>query len=86
MLQETTGTLVLEMVPSPDAEQKVLQFLAQYAKKVPASKMKDLIRKTPLILGRNIPMERAQSIVSGLQEIGATASYLPAALGVEENG
>ncbi len=86
MLQETTGTLVLEMVPSSDAELKVLQFLAQYAKKVPTSKMKALIKKTPLILGRNIPIERAQSIISGLEEIGATASYLPAALDVEENG
>jgi putative nucleotidyltransferase with HDIG domain len=84
MLQETTGTLVLEMVPSPDAEQKVLQFLTQYAKKLPASKIKALIKKTPLILGKNIPMERAQSIISGLEEIGATASYLPAAVGVEE--
>jgi len=85
MFQQTTGTLVLELVPSPDAEQKVLQFLAQYARKVPASKMKALIKKTPIILGRNIPVERAESIISGLEKIGASASYLPAATDIRDS-
>jgi putative nucleotidyltransferase with HDIG domain len=31
-------------------------------------------------------MERAQSIISGLEKIGATASYVPAARDAEENG
>lgn len=77
MNSQMTGMLILNGVPNPEVEQKVKAFLVKYAKNVPNDKLDRLIQKTPLVLSRHANEKIGKRLVSRLQTLGASASYVP---------
>jgi putative nucleotidyltransferase with HDIG domain len=76
---ETTvrGNLILNSVPVGEIEQKVTEFLLQYYKNTPREKIGAMVRKVPVVLSRNVSRALGHAIVSGLNELGASASFVP---------
>ena len=77
MLVENKGTIVLKNVPNADVAQKIVSFLAGRLNGTPRERVEAIIRKTPVILGRNVSSKTGSSLVCTLKRLGATAAYLP---------
>lgn len=71
------GTLVLNKLPDEETENKVIQFLAQHSKNLPVNKLKQVIKKAPVILGKNISETKGRIIEKRIKELGGTASFQP---------
>jgi len=77
MLVENKGTIVLKNVPNADVAQKIASFLAGRLNGTPRERVEAIIKKTPVILGRNVSSKTGSSLVCTLKRLGATAAYLP---------
>lgn len=77
MFVENKGTIVLKNVPNAEVAQKIASFLAGRLNGAPRERVEAIIRKAPVILGRNVSPKTGSSLVSTLKRLGATAAYLP---------
>jgi hypothetical protein len=71
------GKLILHSIPTKEAEEMVVSYLARMAKKVPPEKMARKVRKTPSVLSRNIAAASGQKIAHHLRDLGARAEFVP---------
>lgn len=77
MLAESKGTIILNSVPNAEVAQKITAFLADRLKGTPRGKVEAIIRKAPVVLGRNVSSRTGSFLVNTLKRLGATAAYLP---------
>ena len=76
-MQQDRGTLVLKAVPDGEVEEKVKAFLGKVFRNVSEEKMACLVKKTPVVLSKNIPISAGAKIVANLSKLGATVDFLP---------
>jgi hypothetical protein len=75
MDKNRSGLLILRAIPSKEAEDLVVAFLLRYAKNVSPDQLAEKIKKTPLILSRNISEEKGIKLAKNLKEMGAMAEF-----------
>jgi len=71
------GRLVLHSVPSKEAEEMVVSYLARMVKNVPSAKLAQKIKTTPLVLSKNIVAKKGERIAQNLRDLGAKADFVP---------
>ena len=71
-----TGQLTLEAVPDGKSEEAIVAYLANFFKSVSREKLVGLVKKTPVVLSRNVPAATAKKIITELERLGATAVYI----------
>ncbi len=71
------GKIVLRSIPTPQVEEKVVDFLARLFKKTPVDRIRARIRRPPLVLAKNVSAEKGRLIAGRLEKIGAKASFIP---------
>ncbi len=71
------GKLILHAIPSKEAEEMVVSYLARKAKNVTAETLARRIRKTPYVLSQNIAAAKGQRIAHNLRDLGARAEFVP---------
>lgn len=76
MTDQMNGMIILNAIPNASVEKKVGEFLSCHAKKIPADKLKDMIKKTPIVLSKNASKEIGKTFVSKLEMLGASATYV----------
>jgi putative nucleotidyltransferase with HDIG domain len=74
-MQQDTGILILRAVPAGHVENEVKAFLGKILKNIPQEKVADLIGKTPVVLGKNIPAHTGTKIAQTLRKLGAGADF-----------
>ena len=67
MADQMNGIIILKAIPDAGVEKKVGEFLSGRAKNIPADKLKDMIKKTPLVLSKNVTEKIGKSVVSKLE-------------------
>ena len=72
-----TGKLTLETVADGKSQEAIVAYLAKFFKSVSREKLVGLIKKTPVVLSRNVPATTAKRIIAELEGLGATAVYVP---------
>ena len=77
MTDQMTGMIILNAIPDAGIEQKVGEFLSCHAKNIPVDKLKKMIKKTPLVLSKNVSEKIGKTLVSKLEMLGASATYVP---------
>ena len=77
MTDQMNGMIILNAIPDAGVEQKVGEFLSCHAKNIPVDKLKDMIKKTPLVLSKNASEKIGKTFVSKLEMLGASATYVP---------
>jgi putative nucleotidyltransferase with HDIG domain len=77
MTDQMNGMIILNAIPDAGVEQKVGDFLSCHAKNIPVDKLKDMIKKTPLVLSKNATEKIGKTFVSKLEMLGASATYVP---------
>ncbi len=70
------GVLILHEIPDEECKKRIADFLSKYAKNSSHGKIKALLRKTPVILARNIPPQVGMKLADSLGRLGASASFL----------
>ena len=76
MTDQMNGMVILNAIPDAGVEQKVGEFLSRHARNMPVDKLKDRIKKTPLVLSKNTTEKIGKTFDSKLEMIGATATYV----------
>ena len=76
MTDQMNGMIILNAIPDAGVEQKVGEFLSCHAKNIPADKLKDMIKKTPIVLTKNANGKIGKTFVSKLEMLGASATYV----------
>jgi putative nucleotidyltransferase with HDIG domain len=76
MTDQMNGMIILNAIPDAGVEQKVGEFLSCHAKNIPVDKLKDMIKKTPLVLSKNASEKIGKTFVSKLEMLGASATYV----------
>jgi putative nucleotidyltransferase with HDIG domain len=76
MTDQINGMIILNAIPDARVEKKVGEFLSCHAKNFPVDKLKDMIKKTPLVLSKNASEKIGKTIVSKLEMLGASATYV----------
>ncbi len=76
MTDQMNGMIILNAIPDAGVEQKVGDFLSCHAKNIPADKLKDMMKKTPLVLSKNANEKIGKTFVSKLEMLGASATYV----------
>jgi len=76
MTDQMNGMIILNAIPDAGVEQKVGEFLSCHAKNISADKLKDMIKKTPLVLSKNASEKIGKTFVSKLEMLGASATYV----------
>ena len=71
------GKLILQSIPTKEAEEMVISYLSRRAKNLPADKLARKIRKTPSVLSKHIAAESGQKIARNLRDLGAKAEFVP---------
>ena len=71
------GILLLEAVPTGDVEKKVIAFLTKFAKNTTPERIAAKVRQPPYVLSKNISTEAAMTVVKVLQQLGASAVFVP---------
>ena len=77
MTDQITGMIILNAIPDAGIEQKVGELLSCHAKNMPVDKLKEMIKKTPLVLSKNVSEKIGKTFVSKLEMLGASATYVP---------
>jgi len=77
MAHQTNGMIILNSVPDAGVEKKVWEFLSCHVKNMSAEKLKDFLKKTPLVLSKNTSEKTGKTLVSKLELLGASATYVP---------
>jgi len=77
-MPQKRGTLLLKGYP-PERETEIAAFLARYVRNNgnDLEGIKRVLRKVPLILGRDIPEEEARLFMERLSSLGAEAAFIP---------
>jgi putative nucleotidyltransferase with HDIG domain len=70
------GMIILNAIPDDGVKHKVWEFLSCHAKKIPADKLEAMIQKTPVILSKNVSAKIGKIIVSKLEMLGASATFV----------
>lgn len=76
MTDQMNGMVILNAIPDAGVEQKVGEFLSRHARNMPVDKLKDRIKKTPLVLSKNTTEKIGKTFVSKLEMLGASATYV----------
>ena len=76
MTDQMNGMIILNAIPDAGVEQKVGEFLSCHAKNIPVDKLKDMIKKTPIVLTKNANEKIGKTFVSKLEMLGASATYV----------
>jgi putative nucleotidyltransferase with HDIG domain len=76
-MQQDRGTLILKAVPDDEVEEKVKAFLGKIFRNVSEEKVASLVKKTPVVLSKNVPISAGAKIVANLKKLGATVDFLP---------
>ena len=71
------GILLLEAVPTGNVEKKVITFLTKFAKNTTPERIAAKVKQLPYVLSKNISAEVALTVVDVLQELGASAVFIP---------
>jgi putative nucleotidyltransferase with HDIG domain len=77
MESEVRGRLILNSIPTSDIGKKATVFLSQYYKNTPIEKLEEALQQVPLTLGKDIAHAFAHKIISGLEQFGASAAFIP---------
>jgi putative nucleotidyltransferase with HDIG domain len=77
MAENTRGTLILNAIPNVEVQERIGDFLARHFKDMTNDKAVAIAKKVPIILGKNVSGKVAEFIVSNLEKLGASATYLP---------
>ncbi|HOC39273.1 MAG TPA: hypothetical protein PKJ77_08345 [Thermodesulfobacteriota bacterium] len=77
MDEQKKGRLTLKAVPEGKAEEKVVAYLAQLFRKTSPERLAILVKRTPLLLSRNVSARTAKRIIDRLQALGALAVFSP---------
>ncbi|MEA3230672.1 MAG: HD domain-containing protein [Thermodesulfobacteriota bacterium] len=72
-----TGTIILNGLPNREIREKVVAFLSHHVKNLTAEKITTILDKTPVILNRDTPSETGKPLVDKLNDLGASASFVP---------
>jgi len=72
-----TGTIILNGLPNRRIREKVVAFLSHHIKNMTEENISVLLDKTPVILNRNTPVETGKPLVDILNDLGASASFVP---------
>jgi len=76
MTDQMNGMIILNAIPDTGVEKKVGEFLSCHAKNIPLDKLKDMIKKTPVVLSKNVSEKIGKTFVSKLEMLGASATYV----------
>ena len=71
------GKLILISIPTKEAEEMVVSYLARKVTNVPAQKLARKIRKTPSVLSKDIVASKGERIAQNLRDLGAKAEFVP---------
>ncbi len=71
------GTVILNDLVDEDARKKVISFLARQSKNTSKKKIETFLEKTPVILKRNASLKAGQALVVLLNNLGASATFVP---------
>jgi putative nucleotidyltransferase with HDIG domain len=77
MAHQMNGMIILDSIPDTGVEKKVGEFLSCHVKNMSAEKLKDYLKKTPLVLSKNTPEKTGKTLVTKLELLGASATYVP---------
>jgi len=55
----------------------VVSYLTRVVKNVPAKKMAQKVRHTPVVLSKNIAVKKGETIAQNLRDLGARAELVP---------
>ncbi|MGD9161293.1 MAG: HD domain-containing protein [Desulfobacteraceae bacterium] len=69
------GALILEKIPNEETENKIIQFLSQYTKTLSQDKLRQILKKTPVVLIKSISESEGKIIEKRLNELGGTATF-----------
>ena len=69
------GTLILEKIPDEETENKIIQFLSQYTKTLSQDKLRQILKRTPVVLIKSISESEGKIIEKRLNELGGVASF-----------
>ena len=72
-----TGTIILNGLPNREIRNRVVAFLSRHVKNLTADKIAILLDQTPVVLNRNIPAKTGKSIAGRLNDLGASATFIP---------
>jgi hypothetical protein len=75
--QSDYGKLIIHSIPTREIEAMVVSYLTRMAKNVPAKKMAQKVRRTPLVLSKNIAVKKGETIAQNLRDLGARAELVP---------
>jgi Zn-dependent protease with chaperone function len=71
------GQLTLENVPGGKGEDAIVTYLAKLYDSISRDKLVALIKTAPVVLSRNLSAATAGKIIAELENLGATAVYVP---------
>ncbi len=71
------GKLILQNIPSLEAKEKITNLLAHYFKSATEEKLAALLKKTPVVISKNISQRVGEQIAEKLRKLGAAAEYVP---------
>ena len=60
MNEQIKGKLILEKISEGADEEKIIDYLSGFFKKIPKEKFAEIIKKTPITLAKNIPENTAR--------------------------
>ncbi len=73
------GKLILESVPVDAKKQAIIRLLAQLFKQSTQEHLTKLVDRTPVVLNRNLPFKIGSKVSHRLNQLGAKATFEPAA-------
>jgi putative nucleotidyltransferase with HDIG domain len=80
MVENTRGTLILNAVPNVEVQERIGEFLARHFNDMTNDKDVAIAKKVPVVLAKNVSGKVAEFIVTNLEKLGASATYLPGEL------
>jgi len=71
------GKLVLHSIPTKETQKMVVSYLSRIIKTVPAEKLAQRVKITPLVLSKNMAVKKGERIAQNLRDLGARAEFVP---------
>jgi len=75
--QSEYGSLVLHAIPTIETKAMVVSYLSRMVKTVPAQKLAQKLKITPIVLSKNIAVKKGEKIAQNLRDLGAKAEFVP---------
>ncbi len=76
-MPEATGAIVLNCLEQGGNREKVEQYLSRFARKISRDQIPTLLASTPVILSHHAPVSVARTVIRTLQDLGASAIFVP---------